>query len=160
MHIRSYDERDLAGLIELTLDTFGPFYEQYFRPLVGERVFAHQHGSWREDYRAQVPTLHDPPAHKYVAVAEDEGTLVGYVAWHIDMTRRHGEVEILAVAQQQRRCGVGKALCEHAFTDMSERGVEVVTIGTGGDAFHAPAHALYSSLGCTALPTTVFFKQL
>ena len=160
MHIRSYDERDLAGLIELTLDTFGPFYEQHFRPLVGERVFAHQHGSWRADYRAQVPTLHDPSAHKYVAVAEDEDALLGYVAWHIDMTRRHGEVDLLAVAQQQRRGGVGTALCEHTFADMRDREVEVVTIGTGGDAFHAPAYALYASLGCTALPTTVFFKQL
>lgn len=45
MRIRSYGERDLAGLIELTTDTFGPFYERHFRPLVGERVFAHQHGS-------------------------------------------------------------------------------------------------------------------
>src|SRR5699024_7051753 len=105
-------------------------------------------------------TLHDPPAHKYVAVVEDEDALFGYVAWHIDMTRRHGEIEILAVAQQQRRGGAGKALCEHAFADMRGRGVEVVTIGPGGDAFHTPAHALYSSLGCTALPTTVFFKQL
>ena len=33
-------------------------------------------------------------------------------------------------------------------------------VGTGGDAFHTPARALYSSLGCTELPVAVFFKQL
>ncbi len=160
MRIRSYGERDLAGLIELTTDTFGPFYERHFRPLVGERVFAHQHGSWREDYRAQVPTLHDPPAHEYVALAEKDDALLGYVAWHIDPAHRHGEIEILAIAHEQRRCGVGRALCQHAFADMRDHGAEVVEIGTGGDAFHTPARALYSSLGCTELPTTVFFKQL
>ena len=32
---------------------------------------------------------------------------------------------------------------------MTEKDVEVVTIGTGGtDSFHAPARALYESLGC------------
>lgn len=160
MDIRPYVERDLPRLIEVTIDTFGPFYEANFRPLVGETVFAHQHGAWREDYRAQVPTLHDPPAHKYVAVAEDEGDLLGYVAWNIEPGRRHGEVEILAVKQQHRRTGTGRMLCEHAFSDMRDRAVEVAVIGTGGDAFHAPARALYSSLGCIELPVAVFFKQL
>lgn len=30
MHIRSYDERDLAGLIELTIDTFAPSTSSIF----------------------------------------------------------------------------------------------------------------------------------
>lgn len=96
--------------------------------------------------------MHDPPADKYVAVAvaEHEGALFGYVAWHVDMTRRHGEIEIVAVTQQQRRCGIGMALCQHAFAEMRNRGAEVVTIGTGGDAFHASARAWYSALGRTA----------
>jgi len=160
MNIRSYVERDLPRLIELTIDTFGEFYEQHFRPLVGESVFVHQHGSWREDYRAQVPELHDPPAHRYVAVAEHDSRLLGYVAWNIDPARRHGEVEILAVDRAHRHCGFGAQLCRHALCDMTERGVEVVVISTGGDAFHAPARRLYSALGFTELPVAVFLKQL
>lgn len=35
MLIRSDNEGDAIELIELTIDTFGPFYEQHFRPLVG-----------------------------------------------------------------------------------------------------------------------------
>lgn len=160
MHIRAYVEHDLPQLIQLTIDPFGPFYEQHFRPLVGDTVFAHQHGDWREDYRAQVPTLHDPSAHKYVAVAEKDDELPGYVAWNINPARRHGEIEILAVARGHRRSGIGSTLCRHAFSEMTDHAVEVAVVGTGGDAFHTPARTLYSSLGCTELPVAVFFKQL
>lgn len=43
---------------------------------------------------------------------------------------------------------------------MRDHAVEVALVGTGGDPFHTPARALYSSLGCTELPVAVFFKQL
>ena len=160
MRIREYTPEDLNQLVELTIDTFGPFYEDSFRPLVGEVVFANEHGDWRGDYRRQVPALHDPGAGKHVAVAEDDGALAGYVGWDIDLERRHGNVEMLAVASSHRRSGTGRLLCEHAFADMRRRGIEVATIGTGGDVFHAPARAFYSSLGCTEMPISVFYKQL
>ena len=40
MRIRSFLQHDLARLTELTIETFGPFYEGSFRPLVGEVVQA------------------------------------------------------------------------------------------------------------------------
>jgi ribosomal protein S18 acetylase RimI-like enzyme len=162
VNIRSFQSRDLNALVELTIATFGPYYESHFRPLVGEVIFHHQHGRWADDYRAQVPLLHDPAAAKHVAVAEtSDGAIVGYVAWTVDPDKRHGDVVILAVAEPQRRDHIGTALCEHAFDDMTRKGVEVVTIGTGGtDSFHAPARALYESMGCVPVHVAVYFKQL
>ena len=160
MHVREYVEHDLPRLVELTIETFGPFYEDSFRPLVGEVVFAREHGSWRQDYRTMVPALHDPPTHQHVAVAEDDGAPVAYVAWKADPDRRRGEIEILAVRSDHRRGGLGRVLCEHAFEAMSSLGVDVVVVGTGGDAFHAPARALYASLGMVELPVSVFYRQL
>lgn len=162
MNIRPYQARDLDALIELTIATFGPYYEDHFRPLVGETIFHHQHGQWADDYRAEVPALHDPAADKHVAVAEtSDGTIVGYVAWTVDPVRRHGDVNIVAVAADYRREHLGTALCERAFADMKEKDVEVVTIGTGGtDSFHAPARALYESLGCVPVHVAYYFKQL
>ena len=162
MNIRPCHPRDLTALTELTIATFGPFYENHFRPLAGEAIFQHQHGRWADDYRAQVPALHDPAANKQVAVAEtSDGAIVGYVAWTVDPARRHGDVVLLAVAAGHRRDRIGTALCEHAFADMTERDVEVVTIGTGGtDSFHAPARALYESMGCVPVQVAVYFKQL
>jgi ribosomal protein S18 acetylase RimI-like enzyme len=160
MFIRSYVQSDLPRLIELTIETFGPFYEDSFRPLMGETIFANQHGNWRDDYRKQVAGLHDPDQHKYVAVAEDNGVLSGYVAWSVKPERRSGEVVILAVSSQYRRENLGTALCEHAFEVMRTHGLDVVHIGTGGDDFHAPARALYESLGCVQLPVAVYYRAL
>jgi len=160
MFIRPYADSDLSRLIDLTIETFGPFYEDGFRPVVGETIFENQHGSWREDYRTQVPTLHDPDSGRLVAVADDASSIVGYVAWNFDVERKQGKVEILAVSADHRRHGVGSRLCEHAFADLRERGIEVVAIGTGGDAFHAPARSLYDSLGCTPYPVTVYYRRL
>jgi GNAT superfamily N-acetyltransferase len=162
VNIRSYHPGDLNALIELTIATFGPFYEDHFRPLVGEVIFHHEHGRWADDYRARVPALHDPGAGKYVAVAETgDGGIAGYVAWTVDPAKRRGDVEILAVAETYRRKHVGTALCECAFAGMKERDVEVVRIGTGGiDSFHAPARALYESLGCVPAHIAVYFRQL
>jgi ribosomal protein S18 acetylase RimI-like enzyme len=160
MRIRACTQQDLAPLTELTIDTFRPFYEDSFRPLMGEAVFAVQHGNWRDDYRKQVAELHAPERHTYVAIAEAEDTIAGYVAWSVAPARKKGEITILVVSAQHRRHHVGTALCEHAFEQMRALGAEVVEIGTGGDQFHAPARALYEALGCTSLPLTVYFRQL
>ncbi len=97
-----------------------------------------------------------------MAVAEtSDRAIAGYVAWTIDLAKRHGEVFLLAVAERDRRDHIGTALCEHAFQDMTRKHVEVVTISTGGtDAFHAPARALYERLGCVPVHVAVYFKQL
>ena len=125
MLIRPFVQSDLARLIELTIETFRPFYEDSFRPLVGEVVFANQHGHWRDDYREQVAGLHVPDQHRYVAVAETPDALAGYVAWSVDPARRNGCVSHLAVSAGHRRQHVGTALCEHAFAEMRTLGAEV-----------------------------------
>ncbi|MEU3948356.1 GNAT family N-acetyltransferase [Streptomyces sp. NPDC029526] len=160
MHIRAFHRHDLVPLTELTIDTFRPFYEDSFRPLVGEVVFANQHGDWRGDYRRLVAGLHAPEQHAHVAVAEAGDGCAGYVAWSVDPSRRNGSITLLAVSAQHRRLHLGTALCEHAFAAMRAQGAEVVEIGTGGDPFHAPARALYEALGCTRLPTAVYYRQL
>jgi ribosomal protein S18 acetylase RimI-like enzyme len=160
MYIRPFAQHDLARLTELTIDTFGPFYTDSFRPLVGEVIFSNQHGNWRDDYRIQVAELHDPGQHKYIAVAETDGVIVGYVAWSADPARHNGSVTMLAVSAGHRRNHTGTALCEHAFGQLRALGAEVVVISTGGDPFHAPARALYERLGCTKLPVAVYYRQL
>ncbi|HEU4426622.1 MAG TPA: GNAT family N-acetyltransferase, partial [Pilimelia sp.] len=111
MRIRSFVQRDLARLIELTIEAFRPFYEDHFRPVVGDAVFANQHGNWRDDYRTQVAELHDPAQHRYVAVAEADDAIAGYVAWSVDPARRNGTVTHLAVSAAHRRHHAGTALC-------------------------------------------------
>ncbi|MFI9616989.1 GNAT family N-acetyltransferase [Streptomyces sp. NPDC052023] len=160
MPIRAFVPDDLAPLTELTIETFRPFYEDSFRPLVGEVVFAGLHDDWRGDYRKQIAELHAPERHAYVAVADAEDGIAGYVAWSVDPSRRTGSVTHLAVAARHRHHRVGTTLCEHAFAQMRTLGARSVEIGTGGDSFHAPARALYESLGCTPFPVTYYYREL
>src|SRR4051812_22513497 len=125
MHIRPFQPSDMPALIDLTVEVFGPFYEKSFRSMVPPDVFVHQHGSWADDYRESVPKLHNPNADKHVVVAEaDTGEIAGYVGWVIDRQRRHGEIDTVAVRVSARRNGVGRALCEHVLSAMSEQCVE------------------------------------
>ena len=160
VRIRAFAARDLARITELTIEVFGPYYEDFFRPAVGDEVFANQHGAWRADYVTQVADLHNPAEARHVAVAEHDGEIVGYVAWSVDAAKKNGSVTFLAVAAEHRRHHTGAALCEHAFAALRQAGAEVVEIGTGGDPFHAPARALYEKLGCTPVPVTVYYRRL
>lgn len=160
MHLRTYYESDFDRLLSLTINVFGPFYEGSFRSIVGDTVFVHQHGNWREDYREQLTGLHDPIRGKHVVVVEVDDHVVGFAAWTVNRTKRHGDVEFVAVDDEYRRHGVASALCHHVFDAMRQDEVEVVTIGTGGDAFHTPARAFYERLDMTPLPVVVYFKEL
>jgi ribosomal protein S18 acetylase RimI-like enzyme len=160
MDIRPFEDRDLPCLVEITLHTFRPFYENYVRPLLGEDVFRHQHGQWEQDYREQVPALHDPATGRHVAVAEIDGGVVGYVAWRPGERPHSGQIDLLAVSPSQRRHAVGRRLCLHAISAMKADGVEVVGIGTGDDAFHAAARALYEDLGFIKIPIAGYLKRI
>jgi ribosomal protein S18 acetylase RimI-like enzyme len=161
MQIRPFQPGDLAVLVELTIEVFGPFYEQSFRAMVPPDVYEHMHGQWADDYRESVPHLHGPEHDKHVAVAESEdGEIVGYIGWQIDRQGRHAEIKNLAVQESARRDGLGRALCEHALSAMHGQEIEVISLGTGGDWFHAPARSLYESLGFHLVPVAVYMRSL
>ncbi|MGW5054581.1 N-acetyltransferase family protein [Actinokineospora sp. NPDC004072] len=160
MQIRPLAPEDLPTLLDLTCQVFEPFYEDSFRPVAGEVVFANRHGDWRGDYRRLLAGAHNPDEGRHVAVAWVDGQVAGYVGWIEQAAEQHGEIEILAVAPEARRAGVGRALVEHAVAALKSAGVGVVSIGTGGDAFHAPARALYESLGFTPFPTVSYTKEI
>jgi ribosomal protein S18 acetylase RimI-like enzyme len=158
--IRGATDHDLPALVEMTIETFRPFYEGYVHSLLGDELFDHQHGQWEQDYREEVPTLHDRDAGREIAVAEWGGVVAGYIAWKLGPKPQHGEITILAVSGQFRRHQVGRRLCEHAIAEMRDDGVDVVGIGTGDDAFHAAARGLYESMGFIKIPIAGYLKNI
>jgi ribosomal protein S18 acetylase RimI-like enzyme len=160
MDLRAFQPADLDVIIALTIDTFGPFYEESFRSIVGDRIFTHQHGSWEEDYRRDLVSLHDPSNHKHVVVASTAGSIVGFVAWFVEPEKRHGIIDYLAVDKDHRREGVASALYDAAIDAMRGADVEVVALGTGGDSFHRPAQAFYESKGMIPVPGVYYFRAL
>jgi ribosomal protein S18 acetylase RimI-like enzyme len=67
---------------------------------------------------------------------------------------------MVAVHPQARRRGVGTAVCRAALTQLKERGVDVVHVGMGDGAFHAPARRLYESLGFTGYPVMDYTRAI
>ena len=157
MNIRDFDDSDLPGLIDLTIEAFRPLFERHLPDQLDPRVFAHDHGDWMGDYRTEVPTLHDPGNDRFITLAEEQEQLLGYVGWNVT-GGDSGRLEMVAVHPAARRRGVGTALCRDVVERLRSRGVTVIHIGTGGDAFHAPARRLYESLGFTGFPVVDYTR--
>src|SRR3954447_23078626 len=125
MHIRDYQPSDLTALIDLTIDTFQPLFEQHLPGLVAPAVLAHDHGDWRADYREEVPSLHDPERDRFITLAEEDGRILGYVGWSVT-NGDSGRLEMVAVHPEARRHGVGSTLCGAVLELLRGRGVAVV----------------------------------
>ena len=151
MRIRGFQDTDLPHLIDLTIETFRPLFEEHLPEAIGSEVLAHDHGDWENDYRHEVPTLHDPEHDRFVILAEEEGRILGYVGWNIALSGS-GRLEMVAVHPGAQRRGIGKTLCRDALDRLRDREVSVVHIGTGGDEFHAPPDACTSRSGSQASP--------
>lgn len=158
MQLRDCTQSDIPALIDLTIATFRPLF---VGPLLAVRpeVTEHDHGRWEDDYRAEVPSLFAPEQDRFIRLAEEDGKLLGYVGWNIT-NQTSGRLEMVAVHPDARRRGVARALCLSVIERLKGRGVVVVHIGTGGDDFHAPARALYESLGFIPYPTVDYARVI
>lgn len=164
MHIREFQDSDEAAVLELTIATFRPFYEQSFPAMMGHDrdLIQHQHGNWEQDYHALIPTLHRPAEGRHVAISEsdDRSTLLGYIAWKPGQQTDSSEIDVLAVEPSHRHQGTGTALLRHALDNIQRAGIHFVGLGTGGDEFHAPARRLYETFGFHPIPMTGYLRRL
>lgn len=158
MHIRDCTTSDIPALIDLTLATFRPLFTGSLIDLRPE-VTEHDHARWEDDYRTEVPSLFAPGEDRFITLAEEDGQVLGYVGWNVT-NKTSGRLEMVAVHPDARRLGVARLLCTSVITQLQQRGVFVVHIGTGGDAFHAPTRALYESLGFIPYPTVDYARTI
>jgi ribosomal protein S18 acetylase RimI-like enzyme len=160
MFITSATPSDVPRLVEIAIETFQPYFENFLHPLLGEELFEHQYGDWRFSYQEDIPTLLAPAEGRHTAVAEFDHNIAGFISWKVEGKPHHGEIYLLAVLPAYRQLDIGRQLCEHAIDAMKSESVNVVEIGTGGDPFHTPAQALYESLGFKKIPTANYLKQV
>jgi GNAT superfamily N-acetyltransferase len=98
-----------------------------------------------------------------VWVAEADGRPVGYtvvVVHPINRETESGEISMVAVDPDYQQRGVGIALVDFALDRITELGIPLAEIGTGGDPGHAPARRLYERAGFTPVPLVRYFKAL
>jgi ribosomal protein S18 acetylase RimI-like enzyme len=139
MRIRPFAAIDLPSLVDGTIKTFRPFYEDSVRPLMGNDLFQYPHRHWEDDYRNEIPTLYAPSEGRHIAVAEIDDSIAGFVSWKVGVKAGYGQIYLLVVLEEHRRQRLGRALCEYASAEMRADTVTVVGIGTGDTRFtHRP----------------------
>ena len=95
-------------------------------------------------------------------VAEMGGQIAGFVSYALDVGQTGvGEIGLNAVHPDYAGQGLGTALYDFVLARMREAGMRVATVGTGGDAAHAPARRDYEKAGfCPYLPSIYMYKAL
>lgn len=94
-----------------------------------------------------------------VALVEDDPA--GLLVYKLDHETKTGEIEFLVVNPAYQQMGIATQLNQLVLDKMTEGGMSVAVVGTGGDPSHAPACRAYEKIGFDkALPTVWYYKSL
>ncbi len=158
--IRRLADADVEPVVALSLAAWAPVFagiEAELGPTLHRMLFP----DWRSaQARAVEAVCRSPENHVWVAVDGDRP--VGFVALrYVDEDAAPaGEIDMVAVDPAYQRAGVGAALVRHALDEIRTAGVGIAVLGTGGDPGHAPARALYESIGFRPYRLVRYYRVL
>jgi GNAT superfamily N-acetyltransferase len=161
IEIRPYEESDLETIVEFSLRAWEPVFES-LRQVLGDAIFDRLHQpDWRAAQAEAVRSSCVAGDERAVFVAVADERPVGFAAVALNaFHERMGVVDIIAVDPQYQRRGIARQLMDRSVDHMRARGMDIAAVGTGGDAGHGAARALYEALGYTALPGVRYLKLL
>jgi GNAT superfamily N-acetyltransferase len=160
VEIRPFHESDLDAVVEFSLRAWEPVFDS-MRQVLGDSIFARLHDpDWKAVQAEAIrSSCTSEDLDVFVAVADERP--VGFATIALNAFHdRMGVVDMIAVDPVYQRRGVGRRLMDRSVELMRERGMDIAAVGTGGDPGHAPARALYETLGYTALPGVRYLKLL
>lgn len=158
--IRPYEEADYRRVLDVCIAAFEPIHKG-FEAVLGPRVFALQYGDWKEQYAKTLGRVSARDRKCRVYVAELDGEIAGFVFALLDKDRKCGEIGLNAVDPHYQGQGIATAMYQFALDDLKRRGAEIASVGTGGDAAHAPARKAYDAVGFDrAIQGLYLFKEL
>jgi GNAT superfamily N-acetyltransferase len=160
VEIRPFRESDLDAVVAFSLHAWEPVYESLAKVL-GDPIFSRLHApDWRA-VQAEAVRSSCTSEDRDVFVAVADHRPVGFVAVALNaFHERMGVVDIIAVDPAYQRRGIATQLMDRSIDHMRECGMDIAAVGTGGDPGHAPARAVYESLGFTALAGVRYLKLL
>jgi len=140
MRIRDFEERDLDGVVRLSLRAWAPVFVSIEQGM-GPEVYQYFFPDWQTEQRNSVAAVcADKEAR--VWVCEIEGVVAEFVALYQRLPT-YGEIYMIAVDPDFQQQRIGSALTDHALSWMRQAGILVAMVETGGDPGHAPARQLY-----------------
>lgn len=159
LHIRSFIDKDLNAIVELSLLAWEPVFRS-FEQILGPAIYPILYPDWRKGQKEGVETTCQDKEKVNVLTAEVDGKVVGFVAYEFHEKDETGEVIYLAVHPEHQNLGIGTELNVAALQEMEAAGMKMAVVGTGGDQSHAPARRSYEKAGYTALPLVRYYKDL
>ena len=107
LSIRSFDDKDLEAVVELSLLAWEPVFSS-FRQILGPNIFPILYPDWRKAQTEVVETTCQDKTRFKVLVAELGEKIVGFLAY--ELKEEIGEVYLLAVHPDHQNQGVGTQL--------------------------------------------------
>jgi ribosomal protein S18 acetylase RimI-like enzyme len=158
--IRAYAPADLPTLHTIRAAAFAPVFAS-FRKIVGPEIAALGLTTAEQEQADLLDAIAKPDSGHTLAVAEGNGTLKGFVSWKPDIAPGVGEITLNAVHPDHGGRGIGTALYEHALAALKAAGMQLATVGTGGDPSHAPARRTYEKVGFSVhIPSIYMYRKL
>lgn len=160
MIIRPYTTADLPTLHAIRTAAFAPVFAS-FRNIVGPEIAALGLTTAEQEQADLLDAIAKPDSGHAIAAAEINDTPVGFVSWKPNIAPGIGEITLNAVHPDHGGKGIGTALYEHALAALKAAGMQLATVGTGGDPSHAPARRAYEKAGFNVhIPSIYMYRKL
>jgi len=158
--IRAYAPADLPALHIIRTAAFAPVFAS-FRNIVGSEIAALGLATAEQEQGDLLNAIARPDSGHTIAIAETTGAPIGFVSWKPNIAPGVGEITLNAVHPDHGGKGIGTALYEHALAALKAAGMQLATVGTGGDPSHAPARRAYEKAGFSVhLPSIYLYRTL
>jgi ribosomal protein S18 acetylase RimI-like enzyme len=159
-HIRAYAPDDLATLHAIRAAAFAPVFAS-FRDIVGPEIATLGLATAEQEQAELLDAIAKPDSGHGIAVAEVNSAIAGFVSWKPSIAPGIGEITLNAVHPHYGGKGVGTALYDHALAALKAAGMQLATVGAGGDPSHAPARRAYEKAGFSVnLPSIYMYRRL
>jgi ribosomal protein S18 acetylase RimI-like enzyme len=159
-HIRAYAPDDLATLHAIRAAAFAPVFAS-FRDIVGPEIATLGLATAEQEQAELLDAIAKPDSGHGIAVAEVNSATAGFVSWKPSIAPGIGEITLNAVHPHYGGKGVGTALYDHALAALKAAGMQLATVGAGGDPSHAPARRAYEKAGFSVnLPSIYMYRRL
>lgn len=160
MLIRPYAAADLPSLHAIRTAAFAPVFAS-FRNIVGLDIAQLGLATAEQEQSDLLDAIAKPDSGHTIAVAAINGAPAGFVSWKPNIAPGIGEITLNAVHPDHAGKGIGTLLCDHALAALKAAGMQLATVGTGGDPSHAPARRAYEKAGFSVhLPSIYMYRKL
>lgn len=158
MRVRAYREDDWGAILDICLLAFTPIHES-FETLLGQELFRLVYPDWKLSHERYLRSLTETDRDK-LFVAEENGSIVGFIHYELDANRESGKIGLNAVHPAHQRKGVATQMYSYVLNLMRAARINYVHVDTGGDSSHVPAQRAYEKFGFVPIPLLHYYKRL